>query len=69
MEYIISVNTFCGAMSHHSCELIYKLLCVLKWPRATYRNVGYSHLPLLPTPNCVSYHSTQCCSLWRTNWI
>jgi len=32
-------------------------------------NVGYSHLPILPTPNCISHHSTQCCSLWSTNYM
>jgi len=34
-----------------------------------FRNVRHSHLPILPTPNSISHHCTQCWSLWGTNWM
>ena len=52
----VSVNTY-GAMSNHSCEWMCIAMCLLTLPRAPYRNVGYSHLGILPTPNIVSHHS------------
>jgi len=43
----------------------YRWICV----PYEFRNTGYSHLPILHTPNRISHHCTKCCCLWGTNWM